>query len=359
MKKKTTKGKPISPLSTQGEILLYQTEDGRTRIECRFEDETIWLTQTQIAEVFQKDVRTVNEHLQNIYQEGELVSAATIRNFRIVRSEGSRQVTREIEHYNLDAIISVGYRVKSPRGTQFRQWATARLTEYLVKGFTMDDERLKNPPGKGHLDYFDELLERIRDIRASERRVYLRVREILALASDYTPTEPETQLFFQTVQNKLHFAATGKTAPELIAERADATQPNMGLTAWKGGIVRKGDVTVAKNYLRETEISELNRIVVMFLDYAEDQTRRRKQVFLTDWKSKLDEFLRFNERNILPNAGKVSRETEGEKAEGEYRRFSARRRTQVEEHAEADTLKELEAQMKKLPAKKLPKRSRP
>ena len=183
--------------------------------------------------------------------------------------EGSREVSREIEHYSLPAILAVGSRVRSSRGTQFRQWATARLSEYLVKGFTMDDERLRNPPGKGHTDYFDELLERIRDIRASERRVYLRVREILALAADYSPSEPETQLFFQAVQNKLHFAATGKTAPELIAERADASQPNMGLTTWKSGVVRKGDVTVAKNYLREAEINELNRIVVMFLDFAE------------------------------------------------------------------------------------------
>ena len=356
MKKKTAKGKTNPSLSTQGEILLYQTEDGRTRIECRFEDETIWLTQKLMAELFQKDVRTINEHIQNVFAEGELVPDSVVRNFRITAADSKSYNT---QHYNLEAVISVGYRVKSPRGTQFRQWATARLTEYLVKGFTMDDERLKNPPGKGHVDYFDELLERIRDIRASERRVYLRVREILALASDYVPIEPETQIFFQTVQNKLHFAATGKTAPELITERADATRPNMGLTAWKGGIVRKGDVTVAKNYLRETEISELNRIVVMFLDYAEDQARRRKQVFLTDWKSKLDEFLRFNERNILPNAGKVSRETAGEKTEDEYQRFSARRRAQIEKHAEADTLKELEARMKKLPVKKPPKRSRP
>jgi len=207
---------------------------------------------------------------------------ATIRKFRIVRREGSREVSREIEHYSLPAILAVGYRVRSPRGTQFRQWATVRLSEYLVKGFTMDDVRLKNPPGPGVPDYFDELLERIRDIRASERRVYLRVREILALAADYAPTEPETQLFFQTVQNKLHFAATGMRAPELIASRASADEPNMGLTSWKGGVVRKGDVTVAKNYLREDEIDELNRIVVMFLDFAEDQARRRKQVFLND-----------------------------------------------------------------------------
>jgi len=250
----------------QSSMILYQTEDGRTRIQCRFENETIWLTQALIAELFQKDVRTINEHLGNIFEEGELSRSATIRKFRIVRQEGVRDVVREVDHYDLSAILAVGYRVKSPRGTQFRQWATARLSEYLLKGFTLDDERLKNPPGKGHVDYFDELLERIRDIRASERRVYLRIREILALAADYSPSEPETQVFFQMVQNKLHFAATGKTAPELIAERADSTQPNMGLTSWKGGVVRKGDITVAKNYLREAEINELNRIVVMFLE---------------------------------------------------------------------------------------------
>ena len=332
----------------QSEIILYQTEDGRTRIQCRFENETIWLTQALIAELFQKDVRTVNEHLINIFDEGELEREATIRKFRIVRIEGNREVSREIEHYNLPSILAVGYRVRSPRGTQFRQWATARLTEYLVKGFVMDDERLKNPPGPNVPDYFDELLERIRDIRASERRMYLRVKEILALAADYTPADSETQLFFKTIQNKLHFAATGKTAPELIAGRADASQPNMGLTTWKGEVVRKGDVTVAKNYLSESEIQELNRIVVMFLDYAEDQARRRKQVFLNDWTSKLDEFLRFNERQVLPDAGSVSRESADEKAQQEYERFSERRRTAIEAQAEQDLMRDLEETAKEL-----------
>ncbi len=333
----------------QSSLILYQTEDGRTRIQCRFENETVWLTQALMAELFQKDVRTINEHLGNIFEEGELSREATIRKFRIVRLEGMREVAREVEHYNLAAILAVGYRVRSPRGTQFRQWATARLNEYLVKGFTMDDERLKNPPGPGHIDYFDELLERIRDIRASERRVYLRVREILALAADYSPSEPETQVFYQTVQNKLHFAATGKTAPELIAERANSNRPNMGLTTWKGGVVRKGDVTVAKNYLREEEINELNRIVVMFLDFAEDQARRRKQIFLHNWQTRLDDFLRLNERAILPSAGAVSREEADAIAEREYERFAQRRRAQLEEQAEADTLKQLEDEVKKLP----------
>jgi hypothetical protein len=337
----------------QSEIILYQTEDGRTRIQCRFENETIWLTQALIAELFQKDVRTVNEHLVNIYDEGELEREGTIRKFRIVRKEGEREVAREIEHYSLAAILAIGYRVRSARGTQFRQWATARLSEYLVKGFTMDDERLKNPPGPGVPDYFDELLERIRDIRASERRVYLRVRDILALASDYSATAGEqVQLFFQTIQNKLHFAATGKTAPELIAERADAGKANMGLTSWKGASVRKGDVTVAKNYLREEEIAELNRIVVMFLDFAEDQARRRKQVFLNDWKTKLDEFLRFNDRDVLKDAGKVTRDAAEEKAELEYQQFSQRRRAEIESLAEQDAMNQLEDTARNLPKRK-------
>jgi hypothetical protein len=340
----------------QSSMILYQTEDGRTRIQCRFEAETIWLTQKLMAELFKKDVRTINEHIQNIFAEGELSEESVIRKFRITAADGK---SYETQHYNLEVVIAVGYRVKSPRGTQFRQWATARLNEYLVKGFTMDDERLKNPPGKGHTDYFDELLERIRDIRASERRVYLRVREILALAADYSPSEPETQVFFQTVQNKLHFAATGKTAPELIAERADSAQPNMGLTVWKSGVVRKGDVTVAKNYLREAEINELNRIVVMFLDFAEDQARRRKQIFLHNWQTRLDDFLRLNERTILPDAGKVSREQADAIAEQEYDRFAARRRAQLEDEEEADTLKQLEDEVKKLPATKKPKSPKP
>jgi hypothetical protein len=331
------------------EIILYQTEDGRTRIQCRFENETIWLTQKLMADLFQKDVRTINEHIQNVFAEAELAPDSVIRKFRITAADGK---TYDTQHYTLEMILAVGYRVKSPRGTQFRQWATARLTEYLVKGFVMDDERLKSPPGPGVPDYFDELLDRIRDIRASEQRVYLRVKEILALATDYTPADSDTQLFFKTIQNKLHFAATGKTAPELIAGRADASQPNMGLTTWKGDVVRKGDVTVAKNYLSESEIQELNRIVVMFLDYAEDQARRRRQVFLIEWTTKLDEFLRFNERQVLPDAGSVSRESADEKAQQEYERFSERRRSAIEAEAEQDLMRELEDTAKKLPKRK-------
>lgn len=337
----------------QSEFILYQTEDGRTRIQCRFEKETVWLTQKLMAELFGKDVRTINEHIQNVFAEGEMVADSVIRKFRITAADGK---SYETGHYNLEMIIAVGYRVKSPRGTQFRQWATARLNEYLLKGFAMDDERLKNPPGKGHIDYFDELLERIRDIRSSERRVYLRVREILALAADYEPTESETQVFFQTIQNKLHFAATGKTAAELIAERADAEQPNMGLNAWRTGVVRKGDVTIAKNYLREDEIEELNRIVVMFLDFAEDQARRKKQIFLQNWVTRLHDFLNLNERAILPDAGKVSREEPHALAEAEYKRFAARRREALEAQGEADLLGLLDAEVKKLPK---PKKNKP
>lgn len=333
-------------------IVLYRTEDGRTRIQCRFEGGTIWLTQRLIAELFQVTVPTVNEHLEGIYADGEAAPEATIRKFRIVQTEGARQVSREVEHYSLPVILAVGYRVRSARGVQFRQWATARLEEYLVKGFVLDDERLKNPPGPGVPDYFDELLERIRDIRASERRMYLRVQEILALAADYAPEEKETQVFFQTVQNKLHFAATGRTAPELIAERADAAKPNMGLTTWKGGVVRRGDVTVAKNYLQESEITELNRIVTMFLDYAEDQAWRRKQVFMADWRAKLDEFLRFNERSVLPDAGRVTREEADRKALAEYERFAERRRAALEAEGEAEIARQLEETARRVSARK-------
>lgn len=333
--------------SPSGEIVLYQTEDGKTRIECRFANENIWLTQRLLSELFQVGVNTINHHIKEILADGELTAAATIRNYRIVQTEGARTVERDVEHYNLEMILAIGYRVRSQRGTTFRQWATACLKEYLVKGFVLDDERLKNPPGPGVPDYFDEMLERIRDIRASERRMYLRVREILALAADYEPKDEQTQVFFQTVQNKLHFAVTGKTAPELIAERADHTRPNMGLTVWKGSVVRRSDVGIAKNYLRENEIGELNRIVTMFLDFAEDQAKRRRQVFMKDWKERLDAFLKLNERDILSNAGRVSHEEADRLAQTQYTLFEKRRREQIE----ADSMKLLEKAVKKLPKK--------
>ena len=348
MPKKTPAQRPIPP---GGELLLYQTEDGKIHVQCRFEEGTLWMTQAQIAELFQTTPQNVTIHLKTIFTDGELTEAATCKEYLQVRQEGNRSVSRQLRHYRLEAVLAVGYRVRSPRGTQFRQWATARLEEYLRKGFTMDDERLKNPPGPGVPDYFDELLERIRDIRASEKRVYLQVRNILALAADYDSTAAEAQEFFQTVQNKLHFAVTRQTAPELIVERADATKPNMGLTAWKGAVVRKADVTVAKNYLNETEIAELNRIVVMFLDYAEDQARRRKQVFLRDWRQRLDEFLRFNERGVLPGLGRVSREQADRLAQEQYSRFEDLRRSEAELSAEATLNQQLQAVTKHLPAR--------
>lgn len=332
----------------QGEIILYQTADGRARVECRFVDESIWLTQKLMAELFQTSVPNISQHLTAIYEEGELPPDRTVKKYLTVQREGSREVSRQVEHYNLEAILAVGYRVRSGRGTAFRQWGTARLSEYLVKGFVMDDERLKNPGGEV-TDYFDEMLARIRDIRSAERRMYLQVRNIFALAADYQPNATDTQKFFQTIQNKLHFAATGKTAPELIAERADHAKPNMGLTAWKGAVVRKDDVTVAKNYLAPEEIEELNRIVAMFLDYAEDQARRRKQVFMSDWQEKLNQFLAFNDRRVLPNAGGMSRETADQRAEGEYEKFHEKRRQLADTQAEADTMAALEGLAKTLP----------
>lgn len=329
------------------EVILYQSEDGLARVECRFEEERVWLTQAQMASLFQTTPQNITQHLRAIYAEGELQAEATCKEYLQVRTEGRRSVTRAVLHYDLSAIVAVGFRVRSPRGTQFRQWATERLGEYLLKGFTMDDARLKNPPGPGVPDYFDEQLARIRDIRASERRVYTRLRDILALAADYVPTDTETQAVFQVVQNKMLFVATGQTAPELIAARADAAQPNMGLTTWARGAVRKSDVTVSKNYLREGEVDELNRIVVMFLDYAEDQAKRRKQVFLREWATKLDDFLRFNDRPVLATAGTVSREEADQHAAEQYVAFSERRRQAKEREGEEEVLRQIEALARK------------
>ncbi|OQS31308.1 hydroxyacid dehydrogenase [Chromobacterium haemolyticum] len=326
------------PAAPAGEFIMFSSADGQVRIECRFESETLWLSQATMAELYGKDVRTINEHLQNVFKEAELDPAATIRKFRIVRQEGARQVSREIDHYSLSAILAVGYRVRSPRGTQFRQWATQTLQEYLVKGFVMDDERLKNPPVGPSVvpDYFGEMLERIRDIRASERRMYLRVREIFALAADYQPSFKDSTQFFQIIQNKLHFACTGLTAAELIHQRADASQPHMGLTQFKGHEVRKADVTVAKNYLNQQEIDELNRVVSMWLDFAEDQARRRQQIFLRDWQDKLDQFLQFNDRDVLQGAGKISKQMADEKAAAEYEQFAQQQRRLKEAEGERD-----------------------
>ena len=338
---------------TGGEVLVYRTEDGTIRLDVRLEDETVWLTQQMMAELFQSSKQNISHHIQAIYEEGELEPEATVKKYLTVRREGNRDVRRELEYYNLDMIISVGYRVKSLVATRFRIWATQRLTEYIVKGFTMDDERLKNPPVKDAAvpDYFDEMLARIRDIRASERRMYLRVREIFAMAADYEPTWSETTRFFSIIQNKLHFAATGMTAAELIKSRANHLLPNMGLTSWHGGEVRKTDITTAKNYLRAEEIDELNRIVVMWLDFAEDQARRRKRIFMQDWQQKLDDFLRFNDRRVLPGAGTVSRKGAEDHARAEYEQFETRRREYREALGAADYVKQLEETARRLPAK--------
>lgn len=337
-------------LPVKSEFLVYQTEDGRIKIDVRLEDETVWLTQQIMADLFQTTQQNISLHIRNIFEEGELNPEATHKKYLSVRQEGRRSINRQLDYYNLDMIISVGYRVKSQIATRFRIWATQRLKEYIVKGFVMDDERLKNPPVAGSAipDYFDEMLERIRDIRASERRMYLRVKEIFAMAGDYDPSWPETNKFFSVIQNKLHFAATGMTAAELIKDRADHSQPNMGLTNWKADEVRKTDVTIAKNYLKEEEIDGLNRIVVMWLDYAEDQAKRRKQVFMKDWEQKLDDFLKFNDRNVLPDAGSVSKKDADDFAKDEYDRFAERRREYKEARGEEESIKQLEDAAKHL-----------
>ena len=338
------KSKKKNSQLSNGEVLIYQTDNGRVKIDIRLVNETLWLAKSDMAELFQCSVDNISLHLKNIYEEGELNESATTEAFSVVRQEGQRAVRRKMTFYNLNAVISVGYRVKSHIATRFRIWSTERLREYIVKGFVMDDERLKNPPVKDSAvpDYFDELLERIRDIRASERRMYLRVRDIFTMAADYEPSWSETTKFFKTIQNKLHFAATGMTAAELIRLRANHHLPNMGLSNWKGDIVRKSDVSIAKNYLKEDEIDGLNRIVVMWLDFAEDQAKMRKQIFMRDWESKLDEFLRFHGRNVLENAGQVSKIKADEFAKKEYDQFEIIRREYREDLAESDYVKYLE-----------------
>lgn len=337
-------------LPIKSEFLVYQTENGKIKLEVRLEEETVWLTQKLMAELFQTTPQNITMHLKNIFNEGELDERATCKDLLQVQIEGGRQVERTQRFYNLDAIISVGYRIKSKVATRFRIWATQRLKEYIIKGFVLDDERLKNPPVKGSSvpDYFDELLARIRDIRASERRMYLRVKEIFAVAGDYDPSWAETTKFFSVIQNKLHFAATGMTAAELIRSRADHTLPNMGLTSWKEDEVRKTDVAIAKNYLKEDEIDMLNRIVVMWLDYAEDQAKRRKQVFMKDWEQKLDDFLKFIERNVLPDAGNVTKQEADDFARNEYEQFAERRREYKESLGLEENIKQLEEAAKQL-----------
>lgn len=342
----------------QSEFILYQTEDGRTRVQCRFDDETLWLTQAQIADLFQTTPQNVTLHLKAVFAEGELDEAATCKDYLQVRSEGGRAVTRKLRHYRLEAILAVGFRVRSLRGTQFRQWATARLGEYLVKGFAMDDERLKNPPGKGQKDYFDELLERIRDIRSSERRFYQKVLDIYATSVDYTPDTEQSHHFFAAVQNKMHWATHGHTAAEIIHERADSTKPHMGLlTTRPGGIVRKDDVAIAKNYLTEDELQVLNRIVNLYIEYAELQALERKPMTMRDWITKLDEFLKISGRELLNHAGKISADDARVKAELEYARYRVLMDAQPR-RVDAEFEKAAKA-LKQLPRPKKPKAPKP
>ncbi len=319
-------------IENNSEFLIYQTDDGQTKIDVRMENETVWLSLNQMAELFQRDKSVISKHIKNVYEEGELSEDSTVANFATVQKEGSREVERDIIYYNLDVIISVGYRVKSHRGTQFRIWATQRLREYIIKGFTMNDDLLKKSGGG---NYFEELLQRIRDIRSSEKVFYRKVLEIYATSIDYDPRAKATQEFFKTVQNKMHYSAHGKTAAEIIYERADGNKPNMGLTAWTGLKPKKTDITAAKNYLNEEELDTLNRIVNMYLEFAELQAIRRKPMYMADWISKLDEFMKISEREILTHAGKVSHEIAMLKANEEFEKFTERTKnelSQVEKH---------------------------
>ncbi len=323
----------------QGELLVYQGQGLESPVQVRLEGETVWLSQKLLAELYGVGVNTINYHISEIYEDGELLPEATIRKYRIVQTEGSRQVGRLIDHYNLEMILAVGFRVRSKRGTQFRKWANERLSEYLVKGFTMDDERLKGSAGV--VDYFDELLARIRDIRASEARVYLMVRNIFALASDYQENDQETQLFFATMQNKMHYAATGLTAAEIVQQRANAELPNMGLTNWKGARVLKTDVSTAKNYLDSKEIDTLNRITVMFLDQAEFRAQRRQTIRKADWEQFLDKFLADVELPVLESPGKTSHKQAVGFANEQYDQFAEKRRLEAQHKAEQSYVDDL------------------
>jgi hypothetical protein len=315
----------------EAEFLLYQTEDGRTRVEVRFDGDTAWLSLGQMAELFQRDKSVISRHIKNIFEEGELHRASVVAESATTAADGKNY---QVEYFNLDVIISVGYRVKSHRGTQFRIWATQRLREYIVKGFTLDDERLKRGGGG---NYFDELLARIRDIRSSEKVFWRKVLDIYATSIDYDPRVEASQRFFATVQNKMHWAAHGHTAAEVIAARADATKPNMGLTSWTGEVPRKADAVVAKNYLAEDELEALNRIVTAYLEFAELQAMNHKVMYMADWIAKLDDFLKLSDREILKHAGRISHEEATAKTEHEYERFARERAAHpspVEKHFE-------------------------
>ena len=311
----------MSNIHQSSQFLIYQTEDGRVRLDVRFEGESVWLTQQMLADLFQTSRQNITLHIGNIYEEGELHPEATRKEYLLVRQEGVRQVQRQLDHYNLDMIISVGYRVKSHVATRFRIWATQHLREFIVKGFVLDDERLKNPDQP--FDYFEELLRRIQDIRTSERRFYQKITDIYATSVDYDPTTDGSLIFFKTVQNKMHWAITGQTAAEIIHSRADSEKPHMGLSTWRGTKVRKQDVGIAKNYLSEQELLTLNNLVEQYLLFAERQAMRRTPMHMKDWITKLDDFLRLNDENILSHAGKISHELALVHAEQEYDKFYA------------------------------------
>ena len=316
------------PDQSQGEIVIYQAEDGLTKVECRFVDETVWLTQQQMAELFHTSRSNIVEHIGHIYEEGELDEVSTCRKFRQVRMEGNRQVTRELPFYNLDMIISLGYRVKSLIATQFRRWATERLKESMIKGFTMDDERLKNLGGG---NYWHELLERIRDIRSSEKVMYRQVLDLYATSVDYNPRSAESVAFFKMVQNKLHYAAHGHTAAEVIYERADADKPFMGLTTFSGDFPTAKDIGIAKNYLTEEELRVLNQMVSGYFDFAEVQAIRHRPMYMSDYVEQLDNILRATGEEVLTHAGKISHAQAMEKAKAEYKRYQAQTLSPVEE----------------------------
>ena len=307
--------------SKQGQVILYQTEDGKTKLEVQFKDETVWLSLDQMAELFQRDKSTISRHIKNVFDDGELKTDSTVAFFATVQKEGQRTVSRDVQFFNLDMIISVGYRVHSHRGVQFRMWATSVLKEYLQKGFAINDELLKNAGGG---NYFDELLARIRDIRSSEKVFYRKILEIYATSIDYDPRVETTQRFFQTVQNKMHFSAHGHTAAELIYERADAEKDFMGLTSWTGLLPKRTDAEIAKNYLTKDELDTLNRIVSLYLDFAELQAKSHTPMYMKDWVQKLDDFLRLSNRDLLTHAGKISAEVAREKADSEHEKFKSR-----------------------------------
>lgn len=327
----------------QSQFLLYQTSDGQTRLEVRLENETVWLSQNQMAELFQTTKQNVSLHIRNIFKEGELPEGSVVKEYLTTAADGKNYKT---SFYNLDVIISVGYRVKSHRGTQFRIWATQRLREYIVKGFALDDERLKRAGGG---NYFEELLARIRDIRSSERVFWRKVLEIYATSIDYDPAVEASQTFFATVQNKIHWAAHGHTAAEIVNERADAARPNMGLTNWRGAQPTKGEAAIAKNYLTTVELETLNRIVTAYLEFAELQALNRKPMYMRDWIAKLDDFLRMGERDILAHAGTISHEQALRKAELEFEKFRALQLVQL-----SPVEKDFEAAVKKLPRPRKP-----